>query len=256
MRACVSALVLLIAPWALHAQGAPAPAYRAADFACARFSERAMSDIEIVSGRTDARGTAGREGTWVFCGRDTVTGVAFDAWYDDLRVWREVGKHRTEPDTDGILGGRFVGLLGATGGVTLERRPWVPEEVGETSDVAAALDDLLPPLPPYLLQVGEHWRSADTIEVRRLADSAGLQRYREQSAKRTALPAALADSLRPDLKQVVSIRGQYVWHPTKGLLRAERTIETRLDLPRTAARPLALRTRVVQRIELSRLTSE
>lgn len=245
-------MVFLTAPWAVHAQGALAPTYRAEDFRCARFTERALSDIEIVSGSGDATGKAGREGVWIFCARDTLGGVALEAWYDELKVWREVGKRRTEPETDGVLGGRFVGVLGATGGIALERRPWVPESVRETSDVGAALDDLLPPLPPYQLQVGENWRSGDTLEVQRLSDSAGLQRYREQGEKRIPLPPALADSLRPDLKQVVITRGQYTWHSAQGLMYADRRIETRLDLPRTPTRPRAMRTRVVQRILLTR----
>ncbi len=254
-RRGIVALVLLTAPWALEAQGALAPSYRATDFRCARFSERATSDIEIASSQGDATGTAGREGTWVFCGRDSVGGMALEAWYDELRVWREVDQRRTEPETDGVIGGRFVGLLAPTGGVTLERRPWVPEAVRETSDVATALDDLLPPLAPYLLQVGENWRSGDTLEIQRLADSAGVQRYREQAQRQIPLPAAVADSLRPDLRQAVVVRGQFVWDPARGLVQADRKIETRLDLPAARGRPRALRTRVVQHIVLVRLAS-
>ncbi len=104
--------------------------------------------------------------------RDTLGGVAFDAWYDSLALARGSPAGELRPDTDGLLGGRYRGLLGPDGGYTAQARPFVPDEVAEVADLGAALDDLLPPLAPVALAPGQTWRGPSTV-IRRLADTAG-----------------------------------------------------------------------------------
>ena len=61
-------------------------------------------------------------------------------------------------------------------------------QLREVTDLASALDDLLPRLPPEPLQVGEEWRSGDTLAIKRLSDSAGLQRYHVQLTRQGPVP--------------------------------------------------------------------
>ena len=58
--------------------------------------------------------------------------------------------------------------------------PSFPSAVREVTELAGVLDDMLPRLPPWVIQVGEEWRSGDSLAIRRLSDSASLQRYRIQ----------------------------------------------------------------------------
>jgi hypothetical protein len=132
----------------------------------------------------------------------------------------------------------------------------VPEPVRELSDVGSALDDLLPPLPPRLLQVGEAYREGDSLTVQRLADSAGLQRYRVERdlAGRIAPPAG--DTLTPPFDRTLHDRGTFSWHPDEGLRRYDRRLEIEAKVPQGGAVRYAVRSGVTQRATLDRLRED
>lgn len=247
-----AALLLVLTPWALAAQGVSPPAYTAAQLDGSAWEESVRGTLLTLRGSRRVEAAAGREGAWRFTARDSAGVLALEGWFDSLAVWREAGGVREAPETDGVLGGRFHGRLDAAGGLTVTERPWVPDEVGDAGDVASALDDLLPPLPPYALQVGERWRSGDTLELVRLADSAGAERYRETRARRLPPPAVVPDSLRPSVRHEEASRGVFVWDRRRGLLRRDRRIEVELDLPAVPGGPAAVRTRLEQRVVLHR----
>jgi hypothetical protein len=129
----------------------------------------------------------------------------------------------------------------------------VPDPVRELSDVASALEDLLPPLPPRLLQVGEAFRPGDSLGIQRLADSAGLQRYRvEREVTGRVLPAA-GDTLTPPFDRSVRDVGSFIWHPDEGLHRYERRLDIEVTVSPGGAVKRAVRSEVAQRATLVRL---
>ncbi len=243
------------------AQGGTAPAYRAAQFACAGIRETARTELETQSGGRQGTATTGRDGVLRLAGREDSGGVAIEAWYDSLGVWRTTGGATLAPDADGVLGGRFRGLLAPDGAWSARARPFVPDEVREVTDLAAVLDDLLPRLPPRPLAIGERWRpegpDGGGREIERLADSAGgrVERYRVTREVDGEPVAAPDDSLLGGATRSVEDRGVVAWDPARGLLRYDRRLEVQLDVPPGPGRR-ALRSLVRQRVVLARLPDD
>ncbi|MEO5826349.1 MAG: hypothetical protein ABIR59_10710 [Gemmatimonadales bacterium] len=78
---------------------------------------------------------------------------------------------RHDVDVDAVIGARWLML-----GRRVVERPFVPQEIVEVSDLAVAMDDFLPPVPPALaVNRGVVGRGA---EWRRLADSGTVARFR------------------------------------------------------------------------------
>ena len=251
MQRLLLLLVVGIAP-GLHAQGR-APSYEPAQFRCARFSERVTSDIVTEAGLRRAPARTGRVGELVLAGLPQGAGVNLLAWYDQLAVWRWAGGDSLAPDTDGVLGGRFRGALSPDGRYAAARRPFVPDAVRELSDVASALEDLLPPLPPRPLQVGESYRQGDSLEIQRLADSAAVQRYRVERAMVGRVAAPAGDSLTPPYDRSVHDHGAYAWHTEQGVLRYDRRLEIEVTVPRGGVVRQSVRSEVAQRATLQRI---
>jgi hypothetical protein len=150
----------------------PTPAslrYEPAQLDCARFRERSRSVIEtFVAGET-VRETAGLDGGWRFrAAPGPGDSLRLEAWFDTLSVWRRSERDSLEPDTDGIIGGRYRGMLSPDGRYRAETRPFVPDPLQEVADLSRALDDLLPPLPPRLPAFGESWSDGAGLEIRLL----------------------------------------------------------------------------------------
>ena len=133
-------LGLPLALWAAASQN-DSPQYR---FRCAAFNEVVYSTIRSQSGRAVVEDTAVRQGVLVVrrLGADSI-----EAWYDSLEVWRGAGEVRQVPETDGVIGGRFRGLLSSDGRYRSVVRPFIPDPLLDVSDVAVALDEFFPLLP-------------------------------------------------------------------------------------------------------------
>src|SRR6185503_3571497 len=138
---------------------------------CVSLHERSRAVLEAQTGLRRRRETLTRDGLWRLRGLPVLAGISVEAWYDSLTVSRTSPEGVLAPDTDGLLGGRYRGMLSPAGHYTPDARPFVPDEVAEVSDLGAALDDLLPPLPPSALAIGEHWRDGSGLELSRLPDS-------------------------------------------------------------------------------------
>ncbi len=153
---------------------AQAPAefrYTPEQFRCVSLHEHSRAVLEAETGLRRRRETLTRDGLWRVRGRSAPAGISVEAWYDSLALSRTSPEGVLAPDTDGLLGGRYRGTLSSAGRYTADARPFVPDEVAEVSDLGAALDDLLPPLPPSALTVGEQWRDGRGLELTRLPDS-------------------------------------------------------------------------------------
>jgi hypothetical protein len=230
--------------------------YRAAQLECTGFEERVRTDIRTETGARVRQETAGRAGIWRFRAHPVDSAIAVEGWNDSLAVWRESAEGRIQPDTDGLLGGRFRGRLSTLGAYQAEARPFVPDDVAEVADLSRALDDLFPPLPPSALAPGERWSNSTGLEIRRLPDSLvrgrPLLRFEVSLRRREHGPVQQADSLPLDLTQLISERGMVVWDVSAGLIRRERRLSIETDIRPGGPVRQALRSRVEQTITLSR----
>jgi hypothetical protein len=241
---------------ALSAQAPPtAPRYSAHQLECARFLESSRSDIETETARGAVKATLERDGVWSFRARDTARGVALEAWYDSLVLRRRADGHEIVADTDGLIGGRYRGVLSPTGRYTEQAGPFVPDEVAELADLSSAARDLLPPLPPSALRPGEAW-SDTVLSLTRMPDTAvagqSLIHFRLQSRSEAKDAVPRGDTVPIALRQTVEEEGHIYWSPGTGLVRRLRTITIDATVPTGGRVRQPVRSRIRQRVELTR----
>jgi len=186
-------------------------------------------------------------------------GISIEAWYDSLAVSRTSPEAVLAPDTDGLLGGRYRGNLSPTGHYVVDARPFVPDEVAEVSDLGAAMDDLLPPLPRSALTVGEQWRDGSGQELTRLPDSlAGgrpVRRLALRSRSEVDRATVRGDTTAIAARQVTVEEGQVDWDPAGGLLRRTRHIVVETSVPAGGPLRAPLRSRLEQDVVLERVVA-
>jgi hypothetical protein len=232
-----------------------APGYAVSQLACARFRETTRTQLRLETAGTAAGATSGRDSEIILAATSMRSGPSLRvvAWFDSLVVWRSAGGSRLEPDASGVLGGRYRGELAPDGSFTTRVVPFVPDAVREVTDLATVLDDMLPRLPPVLLQVGEEWRSGDTLAIKRLSDSLALQRYRVQMAREGTVAPPPGDSLTPTYTRSLTDRGVAAWDPARGVVRYGHEVNVEASVPAGGAVKNAARSRVEQRVLLERL---
>jgi hypothetical protein len=239
------------------APDAPGPRYLAAQLDCAGFRERSRSDLQTyVAGRT-RREAVEIDAGWRFRAApargDT---IALEGWLDTLSVWRRSEEDSLAPDTDGIIGGRYRGLLSGDGRYRADVRPFVPDPLLEVADLSRALEDLLPRLPPRAIAVGETWGDGTGLEIRRLADSAEaprVQRFRLTVRRDVSEAPLRGDSLPLRLRQSIREDGIFAWQAEKGLVARERNITVETYVPAEARVRRPVQARIEQRIRLERM---
>lgn len=239
-------------------QGASSRAtYTASQLDCARFRETSRADIRTYIGGRSRDASTGREGIWAFRATPAGRGTRLEGWLDSLAVWRAVGGNRVDPDTDGLLGGRYGGLLTSDGRYRPVVRPFVPDEVADVMQMAAVLDDFFPRMPPGRLQPGGAWTDSSGLQIRRVSDSlsAGIRllRFRITARREESQEMFSEDTLPFEVRQILEERADVVWHPGQGLLQEDRhiSVETRVPANERVGRPV--RSKVEQRIVLIRL---
>jgi len=172
-------LVFLAAPSRGAAQ---APTYDATTLGCARFSESVHGTLESTFGSARRTETLGREGILVVRATPDSAGLSVEAWYDTLAVWRDGPEGRFAPDAEGLLGGRYAGLLDPQGDYLATLAPYVPTALRDVFDFARVPLHFFPPLSPTPLRPGGEWTDGAGLTVWRLADSASadgpIGRYR------------------------------------------------------------------------------
>jgi hypothetical protein len=238
------------------ALSAQTPRYAAAQLDCARYREASRSEVEteMASGGVDA--TLERDGIWSFRARDTSGGVALEAWYDSLVLRRRSAGREVTADTDGLIGGRYRGVLAPGGEYTEHARPFVPDEVAELADLSTAAGDLFPALPPRPLAPGESWTDS-TLTLTRLPDTtvAGrpLTHFRLKSRAESRETVPRGDTVPIPVRQTVAEESDVYWSPASGLVRRLRAITVEATVPSGGRVRQPVRSRVQQRIELTRL---
>lgn len=234
--------------------------YSAGQFTCAAFHQNIRSDIRTQSrGRTRAE-TAGRRARILLQAVKRADGLAVEAWFDSLEVWRRSGEAADRPDTDGLLGGRYRGILRPDGTWRAEDTPFIPDEVAEIVDLSNPVADLLPRLPPVRLRPGQLWSDSAGYDVRRLGDSTHsgvlLERYRVTLERRTSETRTMADSVPFEVSEREHQSGTFVWHPLLGVLFYDRAITVETSIPSDGPIRDAIRSRLEQRVTLTRLSPD
>jgi hypothetical protein len=192
----------------------------------------------------------------VFRARQSDSLVELEAWFDSLSVWRLGNGIRTAPETDGVIGGRFRGTLTPTGLYRSGETPFVPDDLAAVSNVAGALDDLLPPLPDSTLGVGDHWGD-DSRRITRLRDGeAGgrrVLRFHIEGTREISDTKMLPDSTSVEARGTEAEDGTMLWDPDRGPVRWERAIRAAMSIPAGGGIPRGFRTTISQQVELERL---
>ena len=245
-------LLALAAPPAAWGQG-----YTAAQLDCARFRESARSEIETETGGRLRRARAEREGSWSFRARDSAGAILLEGWHDTLALRHGSGDTLATPDTDGIIGGRYRGLLRPTGEYRRLVAPFVPDEVAEAFDAAAALDDLLPRVPPGPVAVSARGTDGAGVKLERLTDSAAaggpLRRYAVRRRTESSEAVPHGDTLAVPLRQTSVEEARVVWHPQHGLLASDREMVIEAFVPAGNRIRTPVRSRIEQQAPLHRL---
>jgi hypothetical protein len=234
--------------------------YGATQLDCTRFQQTARSDIATSLAGAPRRESAGMDGRLVLRAspgpRDS---LRLEAWFDTLDVWRRSAEGTLQPETDGLIGGRYRGTLSPSGRYRSEGRPFVPDEVAEVTDLSAVLDDLLPRLPPVPLAVGQVWGDSSGLEIRRLSDSANISgepllRFRLTDRRKAQEAPLKGDSMPIRVRQTTREEGTFAWHSRDGLVRRDRQVTVETYIPAGGPVRQPVRSRVAQRIVLERLS--
>jgi hypothetical protein len=243
---------------------AQAPTHEPAEFHytlgqldCSAFREHSRARLHAQTGARQRRETLTRDGIWRLRARRAPAGLAVEAWYDSLALSRESPEGTLTPDTDGLLGGRYRGTLTPTGRYAAEARPFIPDEVAEVAELSGAMDDLLPPLPPVALVVGQRWSDSTGVELRRLPDSSAGRRVIRRLVLRARREADRA-TVRGDTSAVpareVSVEdGEVDWEDGNGLVRRVRRIVVETAVPAGGVVRLPVRSRLEQEVVLERV---
>lgn len=250
-RTAVALLLLGSAPVGSSLVGQAPPSHSAASLACAVFAETVRTTVRTQESGLPWEEGGTRFGLLVVRAQSAGGRIAFEAWYDSLTITAETRHGRVAPDTDGLVGGRWQGLLTPGGVVALHTRPYIPDEVRAVSDLADALLDFFPPLPTAAMLPDASWTDSLGLTVRRLPDSAAAARYRWTIRSRSA-PVLDSDTT-VRFRQQADEEGQVAWEAMQGAIGWVRdvTVETQVTQARRGGR--AYRGRVTQRIAVERV---
>jgi len=234
----------------------PAPQYSPRLLDGAAYWQEIRSVITIESGRDRTRETSLREGRLRVRATAADSLLALEAWFDTLAVWREGSGERLVPETDGVIGGRFRGLLTGLGGFRATEAPFVPDDLAQVAELTGALADLLPPLPPRLLAPGASVRDDFGTSFLRVPD--GLVDGRRVARYRLARQQE-GEELRllPDSTEVRAVRreretGVFSWSLDVGLVRWEREVTVEVVVPAGGVVKQPFRTVIEQTIVIQR----
>lgn len=260
MRCGILAAALLALPLPAH-QGDPSLRYLRLQLDCARYQQQIQSTILLEGpGTPRSRETTGRDGTLVVraSGGDSV--LSLEAWFDTLAVWREGGSERLEPETDGVIGGRFRGTLSPHGGFVDRERPFVPDDIAQVADVGDALAELFPPLPPVRLAPGGAWRDGFGLVILRAPDGSRGGRRVERYRINRRLDRDEARLL-PDSSEVRAHRSEtessvLEWSEEVGPVRWEREITVDVAVPASGPVKRPFRTRITQIATIARVPGD
>lgn len=230
---------------------AQAPAYDARTVGCARFAESVRSTVQSSYGSVRRTERVGRDGVLVIRARPDSGGLAVEAWFDSLTMFREGPEGRVVPDAEGILGGRYRGTLDPWGDYFAEVTPFVPAAIREVFDFSRVGLHFFPPLPRVALAPGQEWSDGAGLTIWRVADSAAaggtVARYRWTRREAWEEGVAAGDSTVPIHRTEVE-NGTLGWGDAIGPLGWESSVVAAIEFPGGAGR-----TEVTQQVRVRRM---
>jgi hypothetical protein len=247
---------LLLVPSIIEGQ---APRYLALQLDCARYRVEAQASILTIAGRERSRETTGKRGVMVVRGAPGPgdSTLRLEAWFDSLALYREGDGERLEPDTDGLIGGRFIAHLTPSGAMTSVELPFFPDDIAQVGDLSISLTALLPPLPATALANGAGWRDEFGTVITRLGDMTingrRVERYRLSRKSSRPVEQMLPDSSTVTANRTETEDGMYYWSTEVGLVRWERNLADELVVEKGGVVKQPFRTAVEQRVTVERV---
>ena len=218
----------------LGVQDGPAR-YTEARLACATFRETVDTEIRTSVGPTVREERAGRSGLLMLRARTSDSGLQVLAWFDSLSIWREGPEGRSEPDTEGLLGGRWRGQLDPRGRYSPGAVPFIPDEVAGVADLRGVLEDFLPLLPDSALGDGAIYRWS-----------------KQASGDSTTVVDSLAIPVHRESREA----GSLVWNAGSGPVRWERELSATARIPAGGPFPRGVVSVVRQVVRVERLAAD
>ncbi len=233
--------------------------YQVGQLSCSQFRQTVHTTSRTESGGRVRIESSGRQGLITIKASPANGTIMLEAWFDSLVVWRDSPDGKLIPDTDGVIGGRYLGRLSADGQYASEAVPFVPDEVAELVDLRGVMSDLLPRLPSRPLGRGESYADTAVGRFRRLPDSSAagsvLERYEFLVKRQTQRQQTVRDSLAFVADETQEERGTFTWTSLLGLLRWERDVTVGTTIPAAGVVRRAVRSQIEQKISLIRLPS-
>lgn len=255
-RSLLALLAVVGTALPLGAQDPAAPTYSRLVLDGATYRQEIRSVITLTSGRDRTRETSLRDGRLRLraAGQDSL--IALEAWFDTLVAWREGAGGRFTPETDGIIGGRFRGVLTRQGGFQATDVPFVPDDLAQVTELSGALADLLPPLPPAALRPGGSTRDDFGTSFLRvpdgLVDGRRVERYRLVRNAESEDVRLLPDSTEVRAHRQERETGVISWSRDLGLVRWEREVTVEVLVPVGGVVKQPFRTVIEQTIVVER----
>lgn len=230
---------------------AQVPAYDARTIGCAQFAESVRSEVQSHYGAVRRTEQVGRDGRFAVRARPDSAGLAIEAWFDSLTLYREGPEGRSAPDAEGILGGRYRGTLDPWGDYLAEVSPFVPVAIREVFDFERIPLHFFPPLPRTAIRPGREWSDGAGLTIWRVADSAAadgpVARYRWTRREAWEEGVAAGDSSVTIHRTEVE-NGNLRWVDAVGPLGWESSVVAAIEFPGGAGR-----TEVTQQVRVSRM---
>lgn len=246
----------LCSPGVAEGQG---PRYSPLHLDCARFRVESDAMVTTEAGRDRTNEEVGRRGEMIVRGTlpagDSL--MRLEGWFASLSMYREGGGQRIEPDTDGLIGGRFGALLTSLGGASSTELPFFPDDVSQVSDLSSALTSLFPVLPAQPLTPGAGWRDDLGTVITRLSDitygGRRVERYRLSRKAQRPVEQLLPDSSVVAAERTESEEGTFYWSTDVGLVRWERDLTDELTVEKGGVVKQPFRTRITQKVNVERV---
>lgn len=223
----------------------PIPHYNHAALAGTSFIEQVTSNVTTRTGTAERQRAISRTARFgVSVSGDTVVVSG-----DSLALSESADGVDRAFDARGFLGGRWRLFISASGAAQVQVRPFVPDDITEVSDVAAAMEDFFPHTPPALAVNASTTDTART-HWNRLTDSAGNQRYEWSFSRQHEGVRTVADTVPLQVHEVTRESGTLVWNPVGAPLAWTRLIHSEVT---SAIRGRTVQAVVDQRIVVRRV---
>ena len=253
---CGNGRGLAVSAVLLGVLGGPPARYQATQFACAGFAEALQTTVQNQSGSATVGDRLHRSGTLMVRAAQGGDSLLIEAWYDSLEVVRETTSGRESAETDGFLGGRYRGVLGADGRYQSRKVPFVPDDLATQIDLEAALDEFFPRLPPEGLAVGREWKDGQGFSIRRQDDSRErvgiVAHYSWTDTRRAGETIPAGDTVSVRLDQLIKERGEMAWSDRFGPLSWIRHLTINARIPAIGGVRQGIHSVVVQDVSVIR----